>query len=140
MSSLPKQDPFMVPHGFFERFPQTMLERVAERPSFIQRLLAPIMMPRKTPLLAFGSVIAVLGLGLGLVFWLQEPTKEASANLTATQYPFLEPTDWQDAELLTLMDEASELWMGVGNEISTTELEVFVETEDLDLELLNELL
>lgn len=138
LNSLPKQDPFVVPAGFFERFPQSFSERLTERPSFMQRLLAQIVVLQPSPRLALGSVLAVLA--LGFVFWFQEPAEEASEqSLVAQEFP-MEPIEWQDAELFALSDESSELWASVGSDISTTELEAFVENEDLDLELLNELL
>ena len=138
LNSLPKKDPFVVPEGFFERFPEMIAESVAERPSYLQRLLAGLLMPRISPRLALGSVLTVLA--LGLVFWLNEPAKDAVIPSAMTHQTAVEPTDWQDAELYVLLEEGPDIWEGVSGSISTSELENYLETEDLDLELLNELL
>ncbi len=138
LNSLPKTDPFVVPAGFFERFPETIAESIAERPSFYQRLMAGLLMPRISPQIALGSVITVLA--LGLVFWLREPAKDAGTPSAMNHQIAVEPADWQDAELYVLLEEEPDLWEGVSGSISTSALEAYLETEDLDLELLNELL
>lgn len=138
LNSLPKQDPFVVPAGFFERFPETIAESIAERPTFLQRLMAGLLMPQISPRLALGSVVMVLA--LGLAFWLHEPAKDAGIASAIAHRNSVEPADWQDGELYVLLDDGPELWAGVSGSISTSELEDYLETEELDLELLNELL
>lgn len=138
LNSLSKQDPFVVPAGFFERFPKNIGESIAKRPSLFQRLMAGLLMPQFSPQLALGSVITVLA--LGLVFWLNEPAKDAGIPSGIAHRTAMEPADWQDSELYVLLDGGPDLWAGVSGSISTSELEAFLETEDLDLELLNELL
>lgn len=129
LNSLPKQDPFVAPTGFFERFPETIAESIAERPTFLQRLMAGLLMPQISPRLALGSVIVVLA--LGVIFWLNEPATDAGIPSIAHQNA-VGPTD--------LVNAQPEQWAGLSGSISTSELELYLETEDLDIELLNELL
>jgi hypothetical protein len=136
--SLPKVDPFVLPDGFFERFPHEVQARIVES--------------KKVPWLGnwakrLSIALPVLVIAAGGLWWMQHQPLQANvgevaaATLTPLSDDELDGLD--DSDLLALVEETSATADDLGAvdlNLDETELIAYLEGENADVDqLLTEL-
>lgn len=131
LHALPKAEPFVVPEGFFDRFPhQVQAAIVARDPE-----LSPAWSWWKRMALAL-PILALLGLG---VWWLGTPASISTpVAFNSDNLPddpdVMEGID--ESELLAFIDEAHDIPADLGSvelRLDEQELLTYLESENLDL-------
>jgi hypothetical protein len=126
VSGLPKHDPFVVPEGFFDRFPHEVQAAIIAR-------------SRKTgwaalPIMARRVVVALPALALlaGLWWYLQAP---AAIGPVLSTTPSLDEMSWsEEHELLASMEEEELPSLGDPDvELTEAELAAYLAQEGVDL-------
>jgi hypothetical protein len=137
LNKLAGHDPFVVPDGFFGRFPHSIARRLARPLTFRERLLA---MPGIALVFARPAFASVLLLLAGAMFYWALPVpldNDAPSTVVLTEF---DPAYWEDLELIALLFPEPALWEGIGSGLATEDLEEYLDSDELTLELLTELL
>ncbi|MEX1131864.1 MAG: hypothetical protein WEC15_01445 [Flavobacteriales bacterium] len=137
LKKLAGHDPFVVPDGFFGRFPHSMAKRVAKPASLRERLLA---MHGIAFVLARPALVPAFLLVAGATFYWALPTPVESNNQSTEVLAEFDPTYWEDQELVSILYAEPALGKGIGSGLATEDLEEYLEREELTLEQLTELL
>jgi hypothetical protein len=139
LRSLAKHDPFVVPDGFYDRFPAEVKQRIAlpePRTAWTERLGVRWMDWR------MASLAGALGVAMVIMFLRPGTGSDVSNDLTITssaalpEEAYLERIDDQD--LWALYGEDPELLTTVGDGFEDHELEAFILHQELPVELLIE--
>lgn len=135
LRSLSKADPFVVPGGFFDRFPQVVQQRIADERS--QRRswtwsLTSLMKP------ALG--VAALAVVIALVVTVRYNSVDAPSSAAVASYetPDHIADEIEADELNTLLSTDEPLLANVDLTLNEAELAAYLETEELPLDLLIE--
>ncbi len=135
---IPKVDPFVVPEGFFDRFPQQVQARIAKPEGIFAKLWRGI--TEAPPALRVAGLTAVVAIITGAVYFnLPNAPYQAPAIARFTMEPNeidLDAID--DADLFAMIDDEPEMMTQVGADLSTEEMEAYLESENLPLDLLIE--
>ena len=133
LRSIPKHDPFIVPDGFFDRFPHAVQARILEQQH-------PIAKP-------WWSRFAIPAISLGMMallvlVWWMIPTNKPELNALVpeldehTEFAVLDETD---SDLLYALFDTSTTPMGnVDLQLETEELIAYLDNENLPLDFLIE--
>lgn len=137
LKNIVRSDPFVVPDGFFGRFPHTVAKQVIARPNLGERLsvFAELLWPLPRPVWATSLVLVVAA----MAYWGLVPTNgnETSNNAGHAELILAQP---DDHELIALLSDDAALWGVVGSGVPMDELEDFLDSDEMTLELLTELL
>jgi len=137
LNKLAGHDPFVVPDGFFGRFPHSVARRVTKPRTLRERLLA---MPGIAMIIArpaFASVLLILA--SAIFYWALPVPLDNNAQSTEVLTEF-DPESWEDQELIALLYPEPALLEGIGSGLTTEDLEEYLDSDELTLELLTELL
>jgi len=137
LNKLAGHDPFVVPDGFFGRFPHSIARRVAKPRTLRERLLA---MPGIALIIARPAFASVLLLLAGAMFYWTLPVPIDSDTRSTEVLAEFDPAHWEDQELIALLYPEPVLWEGIGSGLATEDLEEYLDSDELTLELLTELL
>lgn len=137
LKKLAGHDPFVVPDGFFGRFPHSIAKRVAEPPSLRERLLA---IPGIAFVLARPAIVpAFLLVACAMFYWaLPVPVDNKTPSIEVMAE--FDPAYWEDQELILLVCTEPTIGEGIGSGLATEDLEEYLDSEDMTLEQLTELL
>jgi hypothetical protein len=136
LANLRKNDPFVVPEGFFEQFPQRVQQRVAlsERKG-----LQPFTMAKWT----WYGAAALTMLAIGLYF-LQPPaptgpslSDHAAAGLNVAQEE-LDLDSWNDHDLYAALNEGHDQAPSMVSGLDSDEVAAYIEHEELPFDLILE--
>ena len=138
LRAMPKVDPFVVPEGFFERFPQQVQARIAKPQGSFARLWR--VFTEAPPALRLAGITAVVALVAGVVYFNLTNAPEQAPTIAQIN---VEPNEIDldaidDADLFAMIDEEPEPMTQVGADLSTEEMEAYLENENLPLDLLIE--
>lgn len=130
LRSIPKVDPFLVPDGFFERFPHAVQERVAtkRRPSVLGGLLRPA--------IAACSLLAVVI--ITWVLWPKPASELPQIAVSTYETPEHVSDELEAEELFTALSTDEPLLAEVDVNLTDAELADYIEQEELPLDLLIE--
>lgn len=135
LRSIPRYDPFVVPDGFFERFPQTIQARIAaQRPSSWTDQLALLLRPR----VAIGSLAVLAIVATIWTLWPSGTSTGTAALGAAVEPEEVLSTEVDDELLFAALASDEPLLDAVELPFSDTELEAYLENEELPLDLLIE--
>lgn len=137
LQKLAGHDPFVVPDGFFGRFPHDVARRVATPPTLRERLLS---MPGIAFVLARPALVMALVLLAGTMFYRALTLPNVNSTSSTEVVAEFDPAYWDNQELIALLCTEPEIWEGIGSGLATEDLQEYLENEDLTLELLTELL
>ena len=139
LRSIPKVDPFVVPDGFFDRFPHQVQARVAQRTSLVERI--------GTWLRSFSWPVQLAGIATialliaGPLYFVLRPASITEGNGVATidvAPNELDPYTLDETDLYTAIDDAPALMAAVGDGFTPDEMAAYLEHEELPLDLLIE--
>lgn len=133
LRSIPKQDPFVVPEGFFERFPHIVQAKIVHEQ---RNVLRGFWSSFAVPAISFGAAAVLL-----LVWWMAPvPVSELSGTVPELdEHAELAVLDLTESDLLyALLDSAATPMGTVDLQMDTEELIAYLENEDLPLEYLIE--
>ena len=135
LRSIPQHHPFVVPDGFFDRFPQTVQARIgAQQPTSWSDRLATLLRPR----VVVGCLAVLAVVATTWTLW-PSRTSAGTTELGGTVEPEEVLNNEVDDELLfaALMSDEP-LLDPVDLPLSDDELEAYLENEELPLDLLIE--
>ncbi len=139
LRSLPMHDPFVVPDGFFDRFPSEVKQRIALRP---RRMAWTNLLSTSWLNWRVASLAGALGIALVIAVLRPDTNGDEPTNLSGTssqalsEEAYLESLD--DTELWSLYGEDPELLTAVGDGFEDHELEAYILHQELPVELLIE--
>ncbi len=136
LSGLSRTDPFVVPDGFFDRFPTAMSERIAGPHARVTDA-GPWNLLSVRRYRVLGIAASVIALAIATFFFLPDrtgTTDTALAEITLTPTE-LDAQELDETELLAMMDEGTSL---LGDGLSTDEMAQYLDNEELSLDLLIE--
>ncbi len=135
LRSIPQHDPFVVPDGFFDRFPQTVQARIAaQQPTSWSDRLVAMLRPR----VWVGAVAVLAIVATTWSLWPTGTPSATSAHGVAIEPEELLSTDVDDELLFAALASDEPLLDAVDLPLSDTELEAYLENEELPLDLLIE--
>ncbi len=136
LRSISKVDPFVVPDGFFDRFPQQMQQRIAAERA--RRTRWSWGLPEWVVKPAFGALAVV---AVGILAWTLWPTKDTAVD--SAQLAVYETLDHVTDDL-----EADDIYAALSTDdpllaeadlgLTSEELAEYIEREELPLDLLME--
>lgn len=137
LRSIPRTDPFVVPEGFFERFPHQVQARIAaQRRSGLHEWIAD-----RRLVLRFAGAAAVLILVATAAFFALQGTApvndQIAEGITIAPYE-IDPGMIDEADLIDLIGDGPELMAEAGAGFSQAELAAYITHEELPLDLLIE--
>ena len=137
LRSLPKADPFVVPEGFFERFPHQVQAQVgASKNSLFIEWIA-----RTSLALRVAGITAVLALVTATAFLLlrEGPVAQEAFAAGITVSPNeLDLDIINEHDLFAMIDDAPELMSEAGEGLSSDEMAAYLENEEIPFDLLIE--
>lgn len=135
LRSIPQHDPFVVPDGFFDRFPQTVQAGIAAQTSasWSDRLAA-VLRPR----VVIGSLAGLAIVATTWTLWPSEISDGTAALGVAVEPEEVLSTEVDDELLFAALMSDEPLLDAVDLPLSDTELEAYLENEELPLDLLIE--
>ena len=131
LRSIPKTDPFVVPDGFFERFPHALQQRISE-----QRGRSPVLGGWLRPAIGALAVLAVVVITWFL--WPKSTSDLPRIAMSTYEQPEHVSDDLDAEELLAALSTGDPLLAEVDLALTETELAAYVEQEELPLDLLIE--
>ena len=139
LKSIPAHDPFVVPDGFFERFPHRVQDRLRKPQSFTARAMRAIHGTTLVRWISVGIAIMLLVFGVNHV-WNTPPKANGDGHAVVVS---MEPEEvdtgtWSESELLWYTEGSSEFMAYAGDNVRTEDLLHYLENEDLPLDLLSE--
>ena len=135
LRSIPQHDPFVVPDGFFDRFPQTVQARIAaQRPTAWTDRLAALLQPR----LAIGSLAVLAIVATTWMLWPSGPSVGTTSLGAAVEPEEVLSADVDDELLFAALASDEPLLDAIELPLSDAELEAYLENEELPLDLLIE--
>lgn len=135
LRGIPQHDPFVVPDGFFDRFPQTVQARIAaQRPTTWTDRLAGLLRPR----IAISGLAVLAIVATTWTLWPSGPSAGTAALGAAVEPEEVLSADVDDELLFAALDGDEPLLDAVELPLSDTELEAYLENEELPLDLLIE--
>ncbi|MEO8588679.1 MAG: hypothetical protein ABI432_04870 [Flavobacteriales bacterium] len=135
LRSIPDVDPFVVPDGFFDRFPQLVQQRIAEDRLTSQRWswsLAGLMRP------AIGGLALITVVILTWVSWPTSNGDVRQAQLATYETPDHVSDDLEADEVYTALSSDAPLLAEADLTLSDAELAEYIEQEEIPLDLLIE--
>lgn len=137
LKSIPAHDPFVVPDGFFERFPHQLQDRLREPEGFLSRVVRAI---SNDPVIRWSSAgFAMILLVFGASVLLKDPpTGDDQAFVTNIGSEELDADHWNENEEIWYIEDHDQLLAYTGDDIRTEDLLHYLENEDLPLDLLSE--
>jgi hypothetical protein len=137
LKSIPAHDPFVVPDGFFERFPHQLQDRLREPEGFLSRVVRAL---SNAPVIRWSSAgLAMMLLMFGASILLKDPPKgDDQAFVVKMGSEELDADHWNDSEVMWYTDDPNELMAYSGDDLRAEDLLHYLENEDLPLELLSE--
>jgi hypothetical protein len=137
LRSIPKADPFVVPDGFFDRFPMQVQAAISAQPSGWRALLQRVREAHtawRVSAAAIGLALAVYVVKIALTGEARPATEYASNELSADELLALGVRD--DDLIAALPDLGSE--PGWAGSLSEEELSAYLEQDELALDLIIE--
>lgn len=135
LRSIPQHDPFVVPDGFFDRFPQAVQARIAaQRPARWSDRLAALLRPR----VAIGSLALLAIVATTWTLWPSGASKGTSALGVAVEPEEVLSAEVDDELLFAALASDGPLLDAVDLPLSDSELEAYLGNEELPLDLLIE--
>lgn len=139
LRSIPKVDPFVVPDGFFEQFPHAVQARIAQRQGawarfngWIGDLSLPLRLAGATAVIAVIASVAFFALR-------NAPSTDQALAAEITVAPTeLDPSDVDEIELLAMMEDDPSFLNDAGDGLTADEMALYLENEELPLDLLIE--
>ena len=135
LRSIPQHDPFVVPDGFFDRFPQAVQERIAaQAPISWSDRLAAMLRPR----VVVGSLAAI---AIVATTWMLRPAAPSGSTISlgvAVEPEEVLSNEVDDELLFAALNSNEPLLDAVDLPLSDAELEAYLENEELPLDLLME--
>ena len=131
LRSIPKEDPFVVPDGFFEQFPHAVQQRITEkreRPSILSGWLRPA--------LAACAVVALVV--IAWVLWPKPASELPQIAVSTYETPDHVSDELEAEELFTALSTDDPLLAEVDLTLTDAELAEYIEQEELPLDLLIE--
>ena len=138
LRAMPKVDPFVVPEGFFDRFPHQVQARIATPEGSFARLWRTL--TEASMALQLAGITAVVAIVAGVVLINLPNTPDPITDMTQLT---VDPTeisvdDLDDADVYAMLDDAPDLMADVGPDLTTEEMAAYLENENLPLDLLIE--
>lgn len=139
LKGIPAHDPFVVPEGFFERFPHQVQERMRTPEGSLSRAMRALY--GSTLVRWSGAITGILLLAFGASTLLNAPPRakgddHASVSSTGPEEP--DAGYWSESELLWYTEGTTELMAYSGDDVRTEDLLYYLDNEDLPLDLLSE--
>lgn len=131
LRSIPRTDPFVVPEGFFERFPHAVQQRITEkreRASMLGGWLRP----------AIGACAVLAAMVIAWVLWPKPASELPQLAVSTYETPDHVSDELEAEELLTALSTDDPLLAEVDLTLTDAELAAYIEQEELPLELLIE--
>ena len=135
LRGIPLHDPFVVPDGFFDRFPQTVQARIAaQQPASWTDRLAALLRPRRV----IGSLAVITIVVTTWTLW-PSGTSTGTASLgVAVEPEEVLSNDVDDELLFATLASDGPLLDAIDLPLTDSELEAYLENEELPLDLLLE--
>jgi hypothetical protein len=139
LKGIPTHDPFVVPDGFFERFPHQVQDRLRKPEGFLVRTTRTLYgsaMVRWS-----GAIAGILLLAFGASILLNRAPNDKSSDQVAVQERVSDELDagyLTESELLWYAEGSTELMAAAGSNMNADDLQHYLENEDLPLDLLSE--
>jgi len=135
LRGIPEHDPFVVPNGFFDRFPQTVQARIAaQQPKAWSDRIAALLRPR----VVVGGLAFLAVLATTWTLWPSIAPAGTVALGAAVEPEEVLSTDLDDELLFAALASDQPLLDAVDLALSDTELQAYLENEELPLDLLIE--
>lgn len=135
LRSITQHDPFLVPDGFFDRFPQTVQARIAAKgPIAWSNRLALFLHPRSV----VGSLAVLAIVATTWTLWPSGTVTGTAALGVAIEPEEVLSSDVDDELLFAALASEEPLLDAVDLPFSDTELEAYLVNEELPLDLLIE--
>jgi hypothetical protein len=135
LSKLRGSDPFVVPEGFFDRFPMEVQQRIHQRERGRWSLR-----PVFRPAWVIGTTLVALVVAVFVV--LREPTSPDLLSDVADNAMLmpdeLELDDWSSDHFLAELASEEEAFTGVAHDMNAEELAAYIEHEELPIDLILE--
>lgn len=137
LRSIQTEDPFRTPDGFFDRFPADVQARIAERRDRSVRtgwMAVPGWLRISS---AVGALVLVIG---AFMLFRSAPTDQEMAAVPEIDLT----TDdllldrYEMSELVRSIDEPDDLMAAIGRDLGRDELALYLENEELPLDILSE--
>lgn len=141
LQSIPKGIHFVVPDGFFERFPHQVQNAIARREAKRSSLASWLgLSPSALRLTwAAGAVLALVLAAFWLRPWHDAPAPIAMDGEAAAMLPSMEDLDWSEADLYALLEEEPAAWpASAGAGFTAEELEAYLLSTEPPFDLLTE--
>jgi hypothetical protein len=138
LRDLKGRDPFVVPEGFFERFPLEVQEHIAARSGSRHRFARSFQGPLFRWSLAGGAIAVLAVVLVTMLAREQDDVQEFPAVVLNVEPDEIELDAWDDTDLLTTMADEPALVASVGQELDTDLLLHYLENEVIPLDLLSE--
>ncbi|HMC98350.1 MAG TPA: hypothetical protein VKG92_11880 [Flavobacteriales bacterium] len=135
LRSIPRTDPFVVPDGFFERFPQVVQQRIAEDRGRSRRWsleLSGWLRP------AVGALAAIVVITLAWMLWPKAGEDLPEAQVAAYETPEHVWDEIDAEDVYTALSTDDPLLAEVDLTLSDEEMADYIEQEELPLDLLIE--
>ncbi len=133
LAGLPKADPFVMPDGFFERFPHAVQAAITD-----ERPAAVVLWPWWKRMAVALPIIAAVGLGIWILTLQNGPAAIEAVAVTPLTDVELDALD--DGELLAAFDDAEEENLtaedlgAVALQLNADELLAYLEQENADID------
>lgn len=139
LRSIPKVDPFVVPEGFFDRFPQKVQEKIAAGGGKVINLNERRAQQRLYFRIAAAAAMVALVATLALNFLQTDDTAVDGAMAQITVTPSeLDLDALDDHDLFALLGSDDEPFAQPADGLSSEEMAAYLEHEELPLDLLIE--
>lgn len=138
LRALPKVDPFVVPEGFFERFPHQVQAKTGARRTSSSGLIGWIL---DRPLaLRVAGITAILALISSAIFFALRqdvvvPVQVAEITIAPNE---IDVDEFADDDLFAVLENEEEPFATAGDGLTQDEMAAYLENEELPLDLLIE--
>lgn len=136
LRGIPKVDPFVVPDGFFDRFPQQMQQRIAAEQA--RRARWSMGLPMWTVKPAFGALALVAVVVLAWALWPSTDPAIAPTQLAAYETPDHLTDDLEAEDIYAALSADDPLLAEADLGLTNEELAEYIDREELPLDLLME--